>query len=253
MWWFALSLLLVWLWLRRESFTECKPGDISKYEYTRRIDSTGTGTWVCPAGWSDTGCSWEHGEVEGERQCRRRVQTRTETAGGSWIKCNISYYGQNPSDDNGEGIIGVNLMKLGTSGLSFNGRPVYPIAVHHDHAPEYLFKVLEIKGTRVNPLLGYVADICNRNDGECKNVSRNGLNFLVDIHKTGFAAAGTADGKDLTTGECRVVGAIPPSQIPKHTWLQGDNTWFLCKCSGKCDKPGKDQDWRSVKDVAKCV
>lgn len=170
---------------------------------------------------------------------------------GEWINTNISYYGQSKGDDNGEGFIGVDLFKLGQAGLKFNGQPVYPIAVHHDFAHSHLFKVMEVKGNRVKPFLGYVADICDRKDSSCSNVKKNGLNFLVDIHKTGFEASGnTNNGNDFTTGQARVVGAISPVDLPTSVWLQGENTYAMCHCTSPCDS--SKQVWKQPKDFASC-
>lgn len=178
------------------------------------------------------------------------VGTPSATA-GDWVKTNISFYGQSKGDDNGKGFIGVDLFKVGAAGLKFNNQPVYPIAVHHDFAHSHLFKVMEVKGTRVKPLLGYVVDICNRKDGQCKNVKKNGLNFLVDIHKTGFAAAGnTNNGNDFTTGEARVVGSIPPWDIPESAWLEGAKTYAMCSCTSPCEQ--KQQQWKQPKDFRSC-
>ena len=136
--------------------------------------------------------------------------------------------------------------------LQFNGKKVYPVAVHHDHAPTHLYKVLELRGDKVTPgFLGYVSDICDRKDGACKNAYKNGLKFLVDIHKTGFEASGNKNnGDDFTTGEFRVVGQIPPTEIPKTAWLEGDKTYVMCKCTGQCE--GKEQIWKSVKELSSC-
>jgi hypothetical protein len=192
----------------------------------------------------------------------------TPSPGGEWIKTNISYYGQDANDDNGKGMIGVDLFRLGSSGnncsrdntsacvgptkLKFNGKPVYPIAVHHDHAEKYLYKIMEVKGSKIKPgFLGVVADICNRVDSSCSNVRKNNLSFLVDIHKTGFAASGnTNNGQDFSTGETRVVGSISPKDIPKDAWI-GQGAWFLCKCTGKCDST-QNQTWMDPKDPSKC-
>ena len=175
-----------------------------------------------------------------------------EEASGEWQKTNITYYGQSAADDNGEGFVGVNLFKLGNSGLQFNGKKVYPVAVHHDHAPTHLYKVLEVRGDKVTPgFLGFVADICDRSDSSCSNAYKNGFKFLVDIHKTGFEASGNKNnGQDFTTGEFKVIGQISPTKIPKAAWLKGDKTYVMCKCTGKCE--GNAQIWKSVKELSSC-
>jgi len=170
-------------------------------------------------------------------------------ASGDWVQTNITFYGQSKGDDNGEGFIGVDLFKLGELGLKFNGRPVYPIAVHHDYAHSHLFKVMEVKGNRIKPILGYVVDICDRKDSSCKNAFKNNLKFLVDIHKTGFTAAGTA-GNDITTGEARVIGSISPATLPTSVWIDGEKTYAMCSCTSPCDS--KNQVWKQPKDFASC-
>lgn len=342
----------------------CNPG-VGQWEYTRRTALNEV--WSCPAGWIDTGCTWEHGLELGELQCRREppkapppvkettppkapilpVPPRPQPTSkapprlppptkavppppkavpppkakatpvvpkakatpvvpkekatpvvpkekatpvvpkapkkskvpkklkapkkskapqktavlpqtpvvsqplentGEWKKTNISYFGQDRSDDNGEGFIGVDLFKLGNSNLTFNGKKVYPVAVHHDHGPEYLYKVLEIRSPgKVTPgFLGFVSDICDRKDSSCRNVNNNGIGFLVDIHKTGFEASGNRNnGNDLTTGEFRVVGTIPPKDVPKDVWLKG--SWVLSKCTGRCEK--SEQTWVDPKKL----
>lgn len=67
---------------------QCKRQYVSKctesaadpsFEYTRRIQQGDQ--WVCPAGYTDTGCQWRDGETRGELQCKRQyVSTCTETA-----------------------------------------------------------------------------------------------------------------------------------------------------------------------------
>ena len=170
-------------------------------------------------------------------------------ASGEWVQTNITFYGQSKGDDNGEGFIGVDLFKLGELGLKFNGRPVYPIAVHHDYAHSHLFKVMEVRGNRIKPILGYVVDICDRKDSSCKNAFKNNLKFLVDIHKTGFAAAGS-NGNDMTTGEARVIGSINPSTLDVSVWIDGEKTYAMCSCTSPCDS--KNQVWKQPKDLGSC-
>jgi hypothetical protein len=87
-------------------------------------------------------------------------QTSGTTGTTDWIPTNITYYGQDSNDDNGVGFSGVNLHRLGTQGMTFEGKQVYPVAVHHDEASQWMYKVVELKGEKVTPgFLGYV-DIC---------------------------------------------------------------------------------------------
>ena len=221
------------------------------------LKNVATSKYLAPSGTSDTQTFWTLEKAKAPKAPNASNASNAASRGapisnGDWQKTNISYYGQSAADDNGEGFIGVNLFKLGQSGLQFNGKKVYPVAVHHDHAPTYLYKVLEVRGDKVTPgFLGYVSDICNRKDSSCKNAYKNGLKFLVDIHKTGFEASGNKNnGNDFTTGEFRVVGQIPPTEIPKTAWLDGDKTYVMCKCTGQCE--GKEQIWKSVKELSSC-
>ena len=164
---------------------------------------------------------------------------------GDWIQTNITYYGQDSNDDNGVGFSGVNLHRLGTQGMSFNGKPVYPVAVHHDEASQWMYKVVELQGSKITPgFLGYVVDICNRKDSSCSNRNKNGLSFLIDIHKTGFQASGnTNNGQDFTTGQVRMVGSIPPKDIPTDYFMKGAKTYMMCGCTGRCED--KDITWNT--------
>ena len=47
----------------------CNPADDDAYEFKRREQKDGA--WVCPDGWTDTGCGWSDGSVLGEKQCRK--------------------------------------------------------------------------------------------------------------------------------------------------------------------------------------
>lgn len=74
---------------------ECVPGDQSKSEYTRRVESGSD--WVCPSGYIDTGCTWDDAD-KGELQCRRprttkcapgdekkSTYTRRVQSGSNWV------------------------------------------------------------------------------------------------------------------------------------------------------------------------
>jgi len=186
------------------------------------------------------------------------VASRTPSARsavpGSWVKTNISYYGGTTKDDNGVGFVNLSLHKLGSSGVTFNGKRVYPVAVHHDNAPSWLWKVVEIVSDdkKVNGMYGWVVDICDRkdtgsgkDDKGCNNRSLNGLNFLIDIHKTGWNTART-NGEKLHTGRVRIVGALPSTKVPKSAWREG---YAMCSCTGKCDSTN-NQRWKA--NLGKC-
>lgn len=162
---------------------------------------------------------------------------------GSSGKTTISFYGQSINDDNGQGFIGVDLFKHGNAGITFKGQRVYPVAVHHDHAPQFLYKLMEIEGKGLKKkIIGHVVDICNRQDSPCKNVNEHGLNFLVDIHATAFKDVGMNDG--LTTGTYKVVGQLRPPAMPSNIWIKGAETYLMCSCTGKCE--GVAQKWVKV-------
>jgi len=164
---------------------------------------------------------------------------------GSSGKTNISFYGQDSADDNGEGATGIDLFAHGKAGIRFGGRRVYPVAVHQTAAAKMLYSVVEIRGQGIHPILGHVVDYCDIKDSSCKNYKKNGLSFLIDIHKTGFAAAGKSD--DITTGTYKVVGIIRPSQLPHSVWIpkvQSGKDSILCSCIGTCSK----QKWTLLKD-----
>lgn len=173
--------------------------------------------------------------------------TQRSALRGNWVNTNISYYGGSRKDDNGIGFVNVDLRKLGQSGVTFNGRRVYPVAVHQDNAPSWLWKVVEITSNdkKVNGMYGWVVDICDRKDtgsGDdkgCNNRKMNGLNFLVDIHSTGWKAART-NGNKLHTGKVRIVGALPPTKVSRSAWRKG---YVMCRCSGACDST-KTQTWQ---------
>lgn len=88
----------LWFWLREspsKPVVKCDPGDKSKFEYTRRVESGSD--WVCPPGYTDTGCTWDDGDL-GEFQCRRprtkkcspgdqkkSQYTRRVQSGSNWV------------------------------------------------------------------------------------------------------------------------------------------------------------------------
>jgi len=70
-----------WSWRRREGLS------VDGYDYTRRYWHAGAGKWRCPKGYKDTGKGWDDGEVEGEKQCRRKAEwvVRILDATGSYV------------------------------------------------------------------------------------------------------------------------------------------------------------------------
>jgi hypothetical protein len=142
---------------------------------------------------------------------------------------------------------GVDLFRLGKAGLKFSGKPVYPAAVHQDHMGAFIYKVLYVTGSKIKPIYVYIVDACNSSQSVCnKNARADGNNFLVDIHATGFQAAGASDG--ILSGSYKVVGEIRPSELPRSVWTSGVQSggYMLCSCSGKC--LSSSQKWTKVSD-----
>ena len=167
---------------------------------------------------------------------------------GTTGKATISTFG-GKGDDNGIGMIGVDLYALGNSGISFQGNKLIPVAVHQSHGAGYLYKILKIKADSLPEFYGFVSDVCDSSQDECnKNVKANGMNFLIDIHETGWQRLGlnskTADAY-FKTGTYTVVGQIKPSELPKSVFsgpIQSGKESMLCYCSGQC-KSGKELKW----------
>lgn len=160
------------------------------------------------------------------------------TSGGK--KTLITFYGQNKADDNGAGLSGVDLFRYGDAGVTFNGQPVYPGAVHAKHGNIYMYKVLQVSAPGLNTVLIHVVDVCDAADGACNNVKKVG--FLVDVHKTGFQAIGAGDGEYV--GSFKVVGEIRPSQLPESVWpdkVTNGGDYIMCSCTTPCDDP--HQNW----------
>jgi hypothetical protein len=176
-----------------------------------------------------TFCTWTSSTEQFERGTKK-----TNT--------NISFYGQNKKDDNGKGQTGVNLFKYP---VTWNGKKIYPIAVPPHAFSKYAYKVMRITGTGMNPFYGHVVDKCG--SGDCsKNIKANGYNFVVDLHKTGFVAAGKSDG--VYKGTFEVVGAHEASRLPK-----GANMWKsqYIYCHSKAGEKKGQLVWVKNTDVAK--
>lgn len=124
-------------------------------------------------------------------------------------------------------------IKVSAYPLKFNGRDVWPAAVHQRDFSSHMHKVLEVTlGSKI--FLVHVADMCNANDAPCKtNPYANGNNFLIDIHKAGWHATG------LTTGVVpvafKVVGSIPINAIP----VSHQSDTVLCGCADDTCDPSK--------------
>lgn len=132
----------------------------------------------------------------------------------------------------------------GGTGIKFDAYPikwnskanVYPIAVHQSHFQKYAYKVLEVKANG-KTFYGHVADMCDKDDASCKNAFKNGKSFLIDLHKSGWSAAGANDG--ILPAKFKVVGTILPKDLPASS-LDG---YVFCECKdATCDL--EDAVWK---------
>ena len=167
------------------------------------------------------------------------ASTGSET-GGDWKTTAITFYGQSKADDNGTGFAGVDLFRHGEAGLTFNGKPLFPVAIFQGSAAGMLWKIIEVKSnafTNNKTMYGHVVDVCNSGQDVCKTNSSKHGKYLVDIHKTAFTYVGLDDG--LHKGEYRKVGELRPSKISQNIWLK-DGT-VACSCTGGCK--GNDVKW----------
>jgi hypothetical protein len=160
---------------------------------------------------------------------------------GDWKPTGITFYGQSKADDNGIGYAGVDLFKHGKAELTYKGKRVYPAAVFQEDGAEYLYKVLEVTSdefNKKNTIFVHVVDVCNSKQDVCiRNTKKHG--FLVDIHATAFDYLGTDDG--LLKGKFKVLGTLPPNDIPKDVW---DSDYIICSCKKTCR--GDDVTWKKV-------
>lgn len=150
-------------------------------------------------------------------------------ATGQMRDTNITFF------DDPSGFSGVDLFAYGKAGLTFQGHRLYPCAVHHDHAAEYLYAILRVEGDGLTPTYCHVVDMCNRKDQPCDpNKNKGGRGFLVDVHKTGWTAIGANDG--VIAGQCQVVGRLFPQDMPDGVFLKGADTYVMCSCTGRCEE-----------------
>ncbi len=160
---------------------------------------------------------------------------------GSSGKANVTTFGQDLGDDNGQGFTGIDLHKFGNAKYTFNNKPVYPIAVYMGHGAAFLWKVLEVRAKGLPPFYGVVVDLCDSGQEVCRrNQAYNGLNFLIDIHYTAWKPLGLSDAQGkgyLSTGEYTVVGQVKPGEIPASLYIPGvaaKTDSMVCSCTGGC-------------------
>jgi hypothetical protein len=151
-------------------------------------------------------------------------KTRRPSITGATRKANLTFF-----DD-------AELMGIQTSAypLKFQGRNVWPAAVHQRDFSAHAHKVLEVfLGDKT--FLVHVADMCNANDSPCKtNPHANGNpNFLIDIHKSGWHVTGQTTG--ILPVTFRVVGSIPAHTIP----IAHQNATIFCGCADATCDPNK--------------
>lgn len=154
----------------------------------------------------------------------RVAQPSTVTSTSATRKANLTFF------DDAE-MMGI---KVSAYPLKFQGRDVWPAAVHQRDFSSHMHKVLEVAmGSKT--FLVHIADMCNANDAPCKtNPHTHGNpNFLIDLHKVGWHATG------LTTGivpvTFTVVGSIPINSIP----ISHQSDTILCGCADTACDPNK--------------
>ncbi len=163
------------------------------------------------------------------------VQVGTRVANGTKGRANVSTFG-GAGDDNDIGFVGIDLKTWNPNAIKFQGKPVIPIAVHMDHGSAYIYKVLEVKADGLPTFYGFVVDLCNVADDQCKNKDIGGIGFLIDIHKSGWPLLGLSEsaGKNyLKTGTYTVVGEIKWNELPKTSWtkeVQTKKSSMVCSC-----------------------
>jgi hypothetical protein len=167
---------------------------------------------------------------------------------GTTGKANMTAFGWS-GDDNGEGFTGIDLHKFGTAGYSFQGKPLYPIAVFMANGAAYLWKVLEVRAPGLPKFYGVVVDLCDSGQEICKAAtSYGGVNFLIDIHITAFTGLGISEARAKSfrqTGEYTVVGHLKPTDLPASAYMPAvasGTDYMVCSCTGTCTV--KEATWK---------
>lgn len=155
---------------------------------------------------------------------------------GGWIDTNVTFFNDK------SGFSGVDLFEYGKKSISFNNHKLYPCAVHHDDAADFLWSVVEVEGSDLKRVYLHVLDICNRADAPCTNRDKNGRKFLIDVHQTGWSAIGKTTG--VLEGRVRKIGRIGASELPVDVFLKGKDTYVMCSCTGDCSRPL--QNWKPI-------
>ena len=162
-------------------------------------------------------------------------------------RTNITFYGQTRGDDGGIGYSGVDLNAYGRVAVMWSGRRVYPVAVPTSKWRALAFKIIKVQGAGIRTIYGHVVDQCA--DGSCsKNARARGYNMVVDIHRTGFKAAGKSDG--VIPGSFRVVGSLSPKIIPRSLFtpkVRDGSASFQCRTGNN-----KSFQWIKLSQRGRC-
>lgn len=135
--------------------------------------------------------------------------------------------------------------ECGGTGIKFSAYPIewhskslYPIAVHQKDFRELAYKILKISVPSTDrTLYGHVTDMCDRDDESCRNAFEHDKNFLIDLHESGWKAAGIDDG--IVAASYEVVGSLRPQELPDRA-LDG---YVFCECAdASCDL--EDAIWK---------
>lgn len=161
--------------------------------------------------------------VQGHRRLssnsqRRALANEREKEKG---EANLTFY------DDARGGTGI---KFAAYPLEWHEKDVYPVAVHQKNFKNFAYKVIRIDMDNGRSLYGHVTDMCDRDEGSCNNAFKNGKDFLIDLHKTGWKAAGKHDG--ILAANYSVVGSIFPNDMP----LSSLDSYVFCECKDSvCD------------------
>ena len=150
---------------------------------------------------------------------------------------NNTVYGQTiPNGPSGEANLTFFDDSQGGTGIKFdayplmwNGKAVYPVAVHQKDFKDCVYKILEVS-VNGKTVYGHVVDMCDKDHASCKNAFKNNKNFLVDMHEKGWSAVGATTG--ILACTYKVVGILSPNDMPQSAL----NPYIFCACKDAvCD------------------